>query len=148
MPKRRRVIGTTEEALARAESQLGRPLPPSFREWLKSNNGLDMESVSICPVLDDRDPRMTWDSIVRQYASWKDYSEYEIFQPRPTSFDELLPFAVPGTGDYYCFDYSSISSSGEPRVILWSHENGECKPRGESFIDFARRLAAGEFKYD
>lgn len=146
MPKAQRVIGTTEEALARAESQLGRALPQSFREWLKVHNGLALDSAEVFPVLDDRDPRKTWDSIVRQYEMWRSYSE--VFQPRPASFEALLPFASYGTGDYYCFDYARIGTGGEPIVVRWSHETGESESRGESFTEFARRLAAGEFASD
>lgn len=146
MSKPHRVIGTTEEALIRAESELGRNLPVSFRGWLIAHNGTVLESVEIFPVLDERDPRKTWDSIVRQHELWQSYCA-DVFGERER-FRSLLPFASFGTGDYYCFDYSRPGSGGEPLVVHWSHETGQTEPRGESFGDFAARLVAGEFEHD
>ena len=54
--KRPRVIGTTEEAIVKAETELNFCFPSSFREWLIQNNGLGFESISIFPVFDERDP--------------------------------------------------------------------------------------------
>jgi cell wall assembly regulator SMI1 len=66
-----RVIGTTEEAIKRAEKEIGFNFPPSFRAWLLENNGLGIDGVdSIFPVLDERDPRKTWDSIARYYQRY------------------------------------------------------------------------------
>lgn len=62
-----RVIGTTNESLDRAEGELGRRLPPSYREWLLENNGRYLDAIRVFPVLDDRDVRTTWDSIVRNF---------------------------------------------------------------------------------
>lgn len=141
-----RVIGTTEEALLRAEVSLGRTLPQSFRAWLKQNNGKGIEDVTVFPVLDDRDPRKTWDSIVRQFGQWQSYCE-DAFGSHG-KFQSLLPFASFGTGDYYCFDYSRPGPSGEPSVVHWSHETGDTTSRGESFDAFVKLLAAGEFQHD
>jgi len=147
MSKHARVIGTTPEAVARAEQQLARRLPPSFREWLLVNNGLDLESVHVYPVLDDRDPRKIWDSIVRNYqVGWEAW--LETFEDQRNEFSSLLPFADFGTGDYYCFNYSRIGTNGELPVVLWSHETGELQPRGESFTEFSERLSRGEFAHD
>ena len=147
MSKRPRVIGTTKEAISRAERELMRNFPPSFSEWLLKNNGLSLDGVQIYPVLDDRDPRMTWDSIVRNFnerwAAW-----LENFDDWLGDFDSLLPFADFGTGDFYCFDYSQLSAQCEPPVVRWSHETGDVEPRGASFPEYQSRLLLGEFKYD
>jgi cell wall assembly regulator SMI1 len=63
-----RVIGTTEKAIAKAEEEISFRFPPSFRAWLLENNGLQIDGVdTIYPVFDERDPRKTSDSIVRNY---------------------------------------------------------------------------------
>ncbi|UJW79819.1 SMI1/KNR4 family protein [Hydrogenophaga sp. SL48] len=143
---RTRVIGTTEESIARAEQELGRKLPTSFREWLLLNNGLGIDGVHIYPVLDDRDPRKTWDSIVRNYqVGWEAWIEN---LDNREEVESLLPFADFGSGDYYCFNYADISSEGEPKVVLWSHETDELQPRGDSFTQFAQRVLAREFEHD
>ncbi|MBW3623942.1 MAG: SMI1/KNR4 family protein [Armatimonadetes bacterium] len=152
--KRHRIIGTTEEAIARAEEELNRNFPPSFRAWLLQNNGLGIEGISIFPVLDDRDPRKTWDSIVRNYrvgwAGWLENFEgyeYDEGDTKPV-FDHLLPFADFGTGDYYCFDYSGNCPDGECPIVHWSHETGETEFRAASFTEFVNKVSSGEYEYD
>jgi cell wall assembly regulator SMI1 len=141
MKKHPRVFGTTEGAIARAEQQLGRRLPPTFRAWLMVNNGRNLEYVNIFPVLDDRDPRMTSDSIVqnvtRNWASW-----LRNFEDEARDFSALLPFGDFGTGDYYCFDYSQDSI--EPPVVRWSHETGETEPRSSTFTQFVDGVLRGD----
>ncbi len=146
MTKRGRTIGTTTDALDRAEKELGKRLPSSFRKWLAENNGTGADAVRIFPVLDDRDQRKTWDSIVRQRSLWQSYCSDVLGSQ--DEFDSLLPFADFGTGDYYCFDYSNVDKAGEPAVVHWSHETGETSPRAVSFTDFLQRLAVGEFDDD
>ncbi len=71
-----RHIGTTDVAISKAETELGFQFPPTFREWLTENNSRSIEDVTIFPVFDERDPRKTWDSIVRNYTSnWKSWLE-------------------------------------------------------------------------
>lgn len=145
--KRRRVIGTTEDAIARAEKELGFQFPPSFRLWLLANNGLGAEGVNIFPVYDERDPRKTWDSIVRNYRdNWM--GTLENFVGEEMNFEPLLPFGEFGTGDYYCFDYSRLRTNAEAPVVHWSHDTGETEERAETFTEFLERLRRGEYEYD
>ena len=148
MSRSQRVVGTTEQALAHAEAELGRALPASFRAWLLAHNSTSLDAVEIFPVLDDRDPRKTWDSIVRQYGIWQSYCAEVFTEDERIAFQPLLPFAAFGTGDYYCFDYSHTGPSGEAVVVLWSHETGKTQPRGASFAEFAARSEAGDFDDD
>ena len=145
--KHARVIGTTEEAIVQAEKELDRRLPPSFRAWLLAKNGLDIEGVSVYPVFDERDPRKTWDSIVRNYRNgWAEWLDN--FRDEPLTFDHLLPFADYGTGDFYCFDYNELQLNGECPVVRWSHETGECDPRASSFEEFEQKVREGCFDHD
>jgi cell wall assembly regulator SMI1 len=132
---KKRIIGTTIAAIQVAEAELGRTLPNSFANWLVLNNGKSLGSLTIFPVFDARDPRKTWDSIVRVFkGSWQEWLEN--FEDVPIDFSQLLPFAEFGTGDFYCFDYSKIGNMNEPIVALWSHETGETTKISESFSDF------------
>ena len=145
--KRPRVIGTTEDAITKAESELNLKFPTSFRNWLIQNNGLGFEDITIFPVFDERDPRKTFDSIVRNYnANWLAWLEN--FEDEEMSFEHLLPFAEFGTGDFYCFDYSQTNSNGEIPVVHWSHETGETRFRGENFEDFLEKVENGDFDFD
>ena len=147
MAKHPRTIGTTENAISAAEAELGFRLPASFRQWLIENNGLGIEDISIFPVFDDRDPRKTWNSIVREREIATDYWS-DVFGNDGKSFSDLLPFAAFGTGDYYCFDFSQPSGQDEYVVVHVSHETGECTFRANSFAEFAAKAAQGEFECD
>lgn len=141
--KRGRVIGTTDEAIARAEQRLGRRLPSSFRAWLLENNGRSIEDTRILPVLDDRDPRTTWDSIVRNFeGNWPGWLEN--FADEDRDFSHLLPFAVIGSGDMYCFDYSVAGE--EAPVVLWSHETGDTEWRAATFTELEAGLRSGSIE--
>jgi len=147
MPHRARVIGTTPAAIARAEAELGRSLPQSFRAWLLANNGRSLDSINVFPVLDERDRRKTWSSIVHENEIWRSYCE-DVFPDESTRFEQLIAFADFGTGDYYCFDYSNPGEDLEAKVVHWSHETGDSSPRAASFTAFAHDLAQGRYKYD
>lgn len=130
-----RVIGTSIAAIQAAESELGRRLPESFTQWLLVNNGRSPGALTVFPVFDARDPRKTWDSIVRQYQEgWQVWLENVADSASDCS--ALLPFAEFGTGDYYCFDYAVAGAAGEPVVVLWSHESGATQPVADSFTVF------------
>jgi len=145
--KRPRVFGTTDDAVARAEAALSRTFPPSFRAWLLEHNGRSIEGVTIFPVMDQRYPRMTWDSIDRRFREgWAGWLAN--FADEHRDFTHLLPFADFGTGDFYCFDYSRLDSQGEPPVVRWSHETGDTEDRAPSFSEFVTDVQAGEFAND
>lgn len=147
MTKQARVIGTTAEAIAQAEAETGFRFPLSYRDWLLSRNGLGIEAIRVFPVFDERDPRKTWDSIVRANKGAKSYWA-EVFAEDDRSFDDLLAFAEFGTGDYYCFDYSVPTEPSEYLIVLVSHETGGRSPRANTFAEFAAKAASGAFDGD
>ncbi len=145
--KRSRVIGTTEEAIKNEEAILKRQFPGTFKRWLLENNGLGIEGVHIYPVRDERDIRKTWESIAHNFNNgWARWLEN--FEEEDVEFSHLLPFADYGTGDYYCFDYSSIEERGECPVVRWSHETGETEFRAKDYLEFEEKVLSGEFDYD
>lgn len=130
-----RIIGTTAAAIREAELQLKVALPTSFVEWLMLNNGRSLGALVIFPVYDSRDPRKTWDSIVRVYnGAWSEWLEN--FSGDGRDYSNLLPFAEFGTGDFYCFDYTCLGTTGEPVVGIWKHETGDFKKVADSFKIF------------
>lgn len=145
-----RIIGTTEEAISKAESETGFRFPQSFRAWLIENNGLGIDGVdSIYPVFDERDPRKTWDSIVRNYKEgWAQWIENFEGYGEPFDFSHLLPFAEVGNGDCYCFDYSRKQSDGETPVVIWFHDDGETEDRAANFAEFVIKAQNGDFDSD
>ena len=145
MSKPTRVIGTTDAALSAAESEIGFQLPTTFRKWLLENNGKSIEDITIFPVFDERDPRKTWDSIVRNYnsnwSSWLDNFGLEY------DFSNLLPFGEFGSGDYFCFDYSKLGAAQEPIVVIWSHETGDTDFVADGFSKLVELAESGELDY-
>ncbi|MGK5073596.1 SMI1/KNR4 family protein [Janthinobacterium sp. ZB1P44] len=116
------------------EQALGRELPASYAQWLLVNNGRALGALCVFPVYDAANARKTWESITRHYREgWQEWLE------NAGAGDEahaLLPFAQFGTGDYYCFDYAQTGSSGEPVVVLWSHETGAASTVAPDFASF------------
>src|SRR5687768_16028387 len=92
-----RIIGTTEESIVAAEQELEHRFPPSFRDWLLQNNGKAIEIVDLFPVFDPRDPRKTWNSIVRNYkGNWQDWLEN--VEKWGVDSTELLPIGTYSNG--------------------------------------------------
>ncbi|WP_454774109.1 SMI1/KNR4 family protein [Janthinobacterium tructae] len=127
-------IGTSLAAIAAAEQALGRTLPASYVQWLLVNNGRALGALSVFPVYDEANARKTWESIARHYnTSWQEWQEHV---DGGNDASTLLPFAQFGTGDYYCFDYAQTGSTGEPVVVLWSHETGATSTVAPDFAAF------------
>ena len=128
-------IGTSQAAIAAAEQALGRTLPASYVQWLLLNNGRALGALSVFPVYDEANARKTWESIARHYnTSWQEWLEN--VGANGSDAASLLPFAQFGTGDYYCFDYAQTGRTGEPVVVLWSHETGATSTVAPDFAAF------------
>lgn len=128
--------GTTADTIRIAEAQLNRKFPQSFFNWLLINNGRSLDGLTVFPVHDPNNLRKTWSSITKNFnegwAIWINNHSHESLDLSP-----LFPFAEYGTGDYFCFNYESIGSQGEPEVVLWSHETGKAKFIADNFSAFA-----------
>lgn len=37
-------------------------------------------------------------------------------------FENIIPFAINGGGDYICFDYRNKTGSDAPEIVYWNHE--------------------------
>lgn len=142
-----RIIGTTKSCIAETEHRIGRSFPPSFRGWVLENNGVSIDVVTLFPIFDPRDPRKTWDSIVRNYeGNWKEWLE----NVADWEFDSsgLLPIGTYMNGDFCCLDYGRVARDGEVPVVSWSHETGDIEHRAANFAEFLVKLNDGEFSHD
>ena len=131
--RKNKSIGTSPAAIAAAEQALARALPPSYVAWLLENNGRALGALCVFPVYDAANARKTWESISRHYNT--DWQEW-LAHADGDNAAALLPFAQFGTGDYYCFDYAQTGPSGEPVVVLWSHETGAATMVAPDFAAF------------
>jgi cell wall assembly regulator SMI1 len=141
MTKRRRIIGTTPETIAAAEARLGRPLPPSFRDWLLEHNG----SGFVFPVPDEREARTLTGNFFDQRAHLASYVA-DCLDTEPVKVGHLLPLAAVGNGDQWCLDLDAPDERGEVRVVRWSHETGRTWIVAQSFGAFVEAMAAGELE--
>jgi hypothetical protein len=141
MSKRKRIVGTTPEAVEATEKALGRRLPPSFREWILAHNGTGgIEDVEIYPVPDSRAPRTLQDNILHHDEAWREGADLE---PLESRLRHMLPFggSVNDETRIFCFDYGTtdpMSPMERPVVCLWT-DSEEMEPYGESFAEFCRR---------
>lgn len=73
-----------------------------------------------------------------------DDSLLDAFKNPPEFFpSKVLPFAVTGNGNYICFDYREDSSTDNPTIIYWDHEEPEGKDISfiaKNFDDFINML--------
>jgi hypothetical protein len=140
--KSERIVGTTEETIRKAEMELAFNFPPSFRSWLLENNSKGIEEITIFPVYDERNPRKTWDSIVRNYKeNW-----VTIFDGNIDEVKNILPFGEFGTGDYLCFERNEGGNNELP-VVLWLHETGEFEFLADSFDGLVIKLKSGDLNF-
>jgi cell wall assembly regulator SMI1 len=135
--KRKRVIGTTDEAIERTEAILGRTLPPSLRQWYLAHNG----SGALSPVRDERDPR-TWNDLLELREQF--VQSAEDLGIVPGDVEQLVPIIDPG-GDTVCLDYTSRHGE-EPRVVLVSHEDGTIQELAPSFGEFIAAYEMGKLE--
>ncbi|MBS2029762.1 MAG: SMI1/KNR4 family protein [Deltaproteobacteria bacterium] len=139
MSKRHRVLGTTPEALRRAEEKLGHRFPPSFSAWLLIHNG----TLDVFPVLDERAPRTLTGNIIQERDALHSYVQ-NCLSHTPPDVAALLPVAAVGDGDWWCFDFSARRADAEAPIVRFSHETGDCEFVAESFEAFLEARDSGE----
>lgn len=139
MPKRKRIIGTTKEAVAAAEEALGVRLPPPLAGWLLRRNGTG----EIFPIPDEREPRTLTGNMLDERESLRDF--VQDCGGDLSVVDALVPIMAVGNGDFYCLDVSQ-TERGEVPVVLFSHETFETAWRADGFVEFMAGLASGVFE--
>ena len=102
----------TDEELAEFENQLGKPLPDSYKRFLKHKHFYDL-SISECTFF--RHPVNTWKTILTN----------EIFDGYPTEYlidKGRIPFASWSDWGLLCFDTSANYGNNDYPIVLWDHE--------------------------
>jgi hypothetical protein len=102
----------TAEELARAESYLGAPLPPSFKIFLAEAGSYKLRYWETFWVGDDS---LGYRNIIEANRA-----EREGAEPALPTF--LITFHNNGMGDHLCFDARSQTPTGEYSIAFWDHE--------------------------
>jgi len=119
----------TFEEIARAESQLGSPLPPAFKIFLAEAGSYQLPYLEIFWVGDDS---LGYGNLIEANRS-----EREDVEPALPPF--LITFHNNGMGDQICFDTRFPRSDGEFPIVFWDHEQSadqEIDPIAACFADW------------
>jgi hypothetical protein len=141
MTKRKRVIGTTREAINLAEDALGVRLPPLMVDWLLQQNGTG----DVFPIPDPREPRTLTGNMLDERENLLDYIE-DCGGTR-TDFAELVPIASVGNGDVDCLDFTN-AGQGEIPIVIFCHETLATARRTDDFVAFLNARAQGDLEDD
>jgi cell wall assembly regulator SMI1 len=128
--------GVNDNDIKLAEEKLGCVFSNQYKELVKLVNCTEVGEWAFHPIKDTKNPKKTWDDIVRQNMD-KDVR----WQSMP---EELITFASDGTGDKLCFQVAD--GIMQDIVYLWEHETGEYKKLCSSLRDFIINYA--EFEDD
>lgn len=101
---------TVEEAIQKAERELGVAFPVELRALLLESNGVvDRYGDGILSV----------SAIVSRNLEMRaDFQDSDLCMP----FDSLLFFGESGNGDLFCFPIQSNGKINNPDIFVWSHE--------------------------
>jgi hypothetical protein len=121
-----------EEFILAEEQRLGASLPLSFREYLKLNNGGEVEAAEdiwqVIPVWDKSDRKRigrTSNHLSKERDAAKCWNAFP---------ESAVPFAANGTGDLLVFQ---LLCSGQlaDGVYLWNHEQGSMEKLTDNFSE-------------
>lgn len=131
----------SEVAIARVEERLARPLPPSYRAFLKRHDGwprfLDGASLLGTANLGLRQ----YEDLARAAFEAAETPVPELGPPTRPRARALIPFGADLEGTtLFAFNPAVTRSDGEYEVIAWVNELGVRQPSFEAFLEFVLDL--------
>jgi hypothetical protein len=122
---------TTEDCVARAESELGVRLPAEYRARLLSNNGGELSTADddwqVFPVFDSSDRKKAARSASHIVRETRKAEQWRGFPPG------AVAIAANGTGDLLVLLRSPSGDGLGGRVTCWDHETGVLTPTALDF---------------
>src|SRR4051794_37186057 len=92
-----RKIGVDELDIKAAEEQLGADFPEQYKELVKLVNNAELGEWILFPIKDHRNPKKTWDDIVRQNTEVREEDMSK----------DLIAIGDDGSGDKLCLKISN-----------------------------------------
>ncbi|SFA99804.1 MULTISPECIES: SMI1/KNR4 family protein [unclassified Bacillus (in: firmicutes)] len=117
--------GVDELDIKLAEEKLGAIFPEQYKELFKLVNNAEIGEWILYPIKDHRNPKKTWDDVVRQ--------NIEVIEEGMSK--DLIAIGDDGSGDKICLKINN--GKMEDVIYLWYHETTEIDeyaPNLEGFI--------------
>jgi hypothetical protein len=140
--------GAAPAAITLAEERLGVPLPPSYKQFLKSHDGWPrfFEGASLLGTacLGSR----LYDDFARAAFAAAETPEPELGPPtRRRRYDRVVPFGVDlQSTTLFAFDTTARQANGEYEIIAWINEIGIRRDDFPSFLELLLELAEYELE--
>ncbi|MGE7978397.1 SMI1/KNR4 family protein [Psychrobacillus sp. NPDC093200] len=118
-----RKTGVNESDIKETEDKLGAVFPEQYKELFKLINNAEVGEWTLFPIKDQRNPKKTWDDIVRQNTEVnEDMSK------------ELIAIGDDGSGDKLCFKIKNGRMENE--IYIWYHEDAELEEYASNLKEF------------
>lgn len=132
----------SEVALERAEERMGRPLPPSYRAFLKLHDGwprfLDGASLLGTANLGHRQ----YEDLARAAFEAAETPVPDLGPPSRPRARSLIPFGADLEGTtLFAFNPAVVGPDGEYEVIAWVNELGVRQPSFAAFLEWILDMA-------
>lgn len=119
-----RKLGVDEFNIKEAEEKLGAVFPEQYKELFKLVNNAEIGEWTLYPIKDHRNPKKTWDDIVRQNTEVRE--EY--------MSKDLIAIGDDGSGDKLCLKVNNGIMGNE--IYLWYHEDAELEEYAPNLKEF------------
>jgi hypothetical protein len=139
--------GASDTAVRVAEQRLGRPLPPSYREFLRICDGWPRFYDGATLLGTASLGRRMYDDLARAAFEAAETPEPELGPPSRFKPKVLIPFGIDMQATtLFVFNPTSMSESGEYEVIAWMNEIGVRRSSFESFLEMILELCESELQ--
>ncbi|MEY9971984.1 hypothetical protein ABH966_002358 [Lysinibacillus sp. RC46] len=132
-----RKAGVTDFDIKSAEEKLGAVFPEQYKELFRLVNNAEIGEWTLFPIKDQKNPKKTWDDVVRQNQDAKDEE----------MSSDLIAIGDDGTGDKLCLQV--INGKMNDEIYIWNHETAEIEEYTSNLKDFIKLDSEnGEFDED
>lgn len=126
--------GVTDFDIQLAEEKLGAVFPEQYKALFRVVNNSEIGEWTLFPIKDQKNPKKTWDDVVRQNQDAK-------------MSDDLIAIGDDGTGDKLCLQV--INGKMNDKIYIWNHETAEIKEYASNLKVFIKLgTENGEFEED
>ena len=119
-----RKIGVDETDIKVTEDKLGAVFPEQYKELFKLVNNAEIGEWTLYPINDHRNPKKTWDDVVRQNTEVR---EDDLSK-------DLIAIGDDGSGDKLCFKVNNGRMENE--IYIWYHEVVELEEYAPNLKEF------------
>ena len=129
-------VGVNESDIKPTEDKLGAVFPEQYKELFKLINNAEIGEWTLYPIKDHRNPKKTWDDVVRQNTDVRDEDMSK----------DLIAIGDNGSGDKLCFKVSNGRMENE--IYIWYHEDVEHEEYAPNLKEFIILISEEETEDD